>query len=162
MEQGLARFALDPDRRTVLVFGGSLGAHTLNEATAEAFAGTATSFQVIHVTGERDLEDVAQRLRRPDANPRYQAHAFLDDLPQAMAAADAVVARAGGSVAEILARGLPSLLVPYPFAAGDHHTKNARMVADAGAASVGAVGGTGARRRHRQAPGALPPRRRRP
>jgi len=133
-EQGLTRFALDPDRKTLLVFGGSLGAHTLNETAMEAFAGATTAFQVIHVTGERDLEEVTRRLRQPDANPRYQAHAFLDDLPLAMAAADAVVARAGGSVAEILARGLPSLLVPYPFAAGDHQTKNARMVADAGAA----------------------------
>jgi len=51
-----------------------------------------------------------------------------------LAAADAVVARAGGSVAEILARGVPSLLVPYPYAAGDHQAKNAQRVSEAGAA----------------------------
>ncbi len=70
----------------------------------------------------------------PDANPAYQAFPFLDDFALALAAADAVVGRAGGSVAEVLARGVPALLVPYPLAAGDHQTKNARMVADEGAA----------------------------
>ena len=75
-------------------------------------------------------------LGQAGANPAYQAHAFLDDLPLAMAASDAVVARSGGSVAEILALGLPALLVPYPYAAGDHQAKNARRVADAGAAVV--------------------------
>jgi len=53
-----------------------------------------------------------------------------------LAAADAVVARAGGSVAEVLARGVPSLLVPYPHAAGDHQSTNARMVAAQGAATA--------------------------
>jgi UDP-N-acetylglucosamine--N-acetylmuramyl-(pentapeptide) pyrophosphoryl-undecaprenol N-acetylglucosamine transferase len=135
-EQGLTRFGLDADRQVLLVFGGSLGAHTLNEATVAAFARTETPFQVIHVAGERDYELVVEALKDGKGNPRYQVHAFLDDFPLALAAADAVVARAGGSVAEILARGVPSLLVPYPFAAGDHQAKNARMVADAGAALV--------------------------
>ena len=76
----------------------------------------------------------ASTLSRPGTNPLYQVHAFLDDLPLALAAADAVVARAGGSVAEILARGLPALLVPYPYAAGDHQAKNAQGVDEAGAA----------------------------
>ena len=73
-------------------------------------------------------------LREPGANPSYQAFAFLDDFPLALAAADAVVSRAGGSVAEILARGVPSLLVPYPLATGDHQSVNARVVLEAGAA----------------------------
>ena len=118
----------------LLIFGGSLGAHALNEAVLEAFARAPTAFQVVHVTGERDYSAVSEALSRPGANPAYQAHAFLDDFPLALAAADAVVARAGGSVAEILARGVPSLLVPYPYAAGDHQAKNAQRVAAAGAA----------------------------
>jgi UDP-N-acetylglucosamine--N-acetylmuramyl-(pentapeptide) pyrophosphoryl-undecaprenol N-acetylglucosamine transferase len=133
-DEGLARFQLDPDRPVLLVFGGSLGAHTLNQATVEAFAQAQTPFQIIHVTGEREYACVAAVLREVGANPSYQAFAFLDDFPLALAAADAVVSRAGGSVAEILARGVPSLLVPYPLATGDHQTVNARMVADAGAA----------------------------
>lgn len=135
-EEGLQRFGLDSESSVLLVFGGSLGARTLNRAVVDAFATTKTDFQVVHVAGDRDYEWVMSALAQADANPRYQAHAFLDDLPLALAAADAVVARAGGSVAEILARGVPSLLVPYPYAAGDHQAKNARRVADAGAALV--------------------------
>jgi len=133
-EQGLERFSLAPDRPVLLVFGGSLGAHAVNMAVVDAFASKKTPFQIVHVTGERDHPWITEMLEQPGANPSYQAHAFLDEFPLALAAADAVVARAGGSVAEILARGVPSLLIPYPYAAGDHQTKNARMLADAGAA----------------------------
>jgi UDP-N-acetylglucosamine--N-acetylmuramyl-(pentapeptide) pyrophosphoryl-undecaprenol N-acetylglucosamine transferase len=133
-EEGLARFGLAADRPVLLVFGGSLGAHALNVVALEAYAQAKTPFQILHVTGELDYSWVADTLARPGANPSYQAHAFLDDFPLAMAAADAVVARAGGSVAEILARGIPALLVPYPYAAGDHQTKNACRLSEAGAA----------------------------
>ncbi len=139
-EEGLSRFQLDPRRQVLLIFGGSLGSHTLNEAAVGAFAHSSTSFQLIHVTGEREYARVAEALAGSEANPAYQVHAFLHDFPLALAAADAVVARAGGSVAEILARGVPSLLVPYPLAAGDHQTENARMVANAGAALTMADG----------------------
>jgi UDP-N-acetylglucosamine--N-acetylmuramyl-(pentapeptide) pyrophosphoryl-undecaprenol N-acetylglucosamine transferase len=139
-EEGLLRFALDPDRPVLLVFGGSLGAHTLNEASLAAFAGVQTAFQVIHVTGEREYQRVAAALEDPGANRSYLAFSYLDDFPLALAVADAVVSRAGGSVAEILARGVPALLVPYPLAAGDHQTKNAKMVAEKGAARIVADG----------------------
>jgi UDP-N-acetylglucosamine--N-acetylmuramyl-(pentapeptide) pyrophosphoryl-undecaprenol N-acetylglucosamine transferase len=135
-EQGLARFGLDPARPVLLVFGGSLGAHTLNEAALGAFARVRTPFQIIHVAGEREYARVAEVLSGPETNGSYQAFSYLDDFPLALAAADAVVSRAGGSVAEILARGVPALLVPYPLAAGDHQTKNAAMVAAQGAACV--------------------------
>lgn len=135
-EEGIRRFALDPGVPVLLVFGGSLGAHTLNEATVGAFAGRRTPFQIIHVTGERDYAGVADALRRPGANGLYQVFPYLDDLPLALAAADAVVSRAGGSVAEVLAKGVPALLVPYPSAAGDHQTKNATAVVNEGAARM--------------------------
>jgi len=133
-DQGLERFQLDGARRVLLVFGGSLGSRTLNVAATKAFASKETSFQVLHVTGQREYSTVADLLKHEGANRDYQAFPFLDDFPLALAAADAVVARAGGSVAEILARGVPSLLVPYPLAAGDHQTVNAKMVAAEGAA----------------------------
>ncbi len=133
-EQGLARFNLDAGRPVLLVFGGSQGARTLNEATLAAFAQGWTPFQILHVTGEQEYPLVAEELKKVGTNPDYQAFSFLDDFPLALAVADAVVARAGGSVAEILARGVPSLLVPYPYAAGDHQGKNAHMVAAEGAA----------------------------
>lgn len=133
-EQGLARFSLDPERPVLLVFGGSLGAHTLNEATLAAFAKTETPFQILHVAGEREYNQAAEALAGEGANLSYQVFSYLDDFPLALAAADAVVARAGGSVAEILARGVPALLVPYPLASGDHQTKNAQTLAAQGAA----------------------------
>jgi UDP-N-acetylglucosamine--N-acetylmuramyl-(pentapeptide) pyrophosphoryl-undecaprenol N-acetylglucosamine transferase len=133
-DQGLARFGLDGSRKVLLVFGGSLGARTLNQATVKAFAQGATAFQILHVTGEREHPAVMEALAKEGANKDFQAFPFLDDFPLALAAADAVVGRAGGSVAEILARGVPSLLVPYPLAAGDHQRKNAEMVAAEGAA----------------------------
>ncbi len=139
-EEGLTRFGLDPERPVVLVFGGSLGSHTLNENTVSAFGLRPTPFQILHVTGKREYALVATALAAPEANPSYQAFAYLDDFPLALASADMVVARAGGSVAEVLARGVPSLLVPYPLAAGDHQTKNASMVAAQGAARTVADG----------------------
>lgn len=135
-QEGIERFGLAEDLPVVLIFGGSLGSHSINRVVLNAFSGQETGFQIVHVTGDRDYEWVTGALESDGANPRYQAHPFLDDLPLALAAADAVVARAGGSVAEVLARGVPALLVPYPYAAGDHQVKNAKRVADAGAAIV--------------------------
>jgi UDP-N-acetylglucosamine--N-acetylmuramyl-(pentapeptide) pyrophosphoryl-undecaprenol N-acetylglucosamine transferase len=134
-EQGVTRFGLDPERVTLLVFGGSLGARSLNTAALAAFAGHETPFQVLHVAGAQDYRRVAAGVQE-GGNPRYQVFPFLEDFPLALAAADLVVARAGGSVAEILARGLPAILVPYPLATADHQTKNARALAEAGAALV--------------------------
>ncbi len=135
-QEGLARFGLGADRPVLLVFGGSLGAHTLNQACVGAFAHQSTPFQILHVTGERDYQEVAEVLAGPQVNPAYQAFPFLDDFSLALAAADAAVSRAGGSVAEVLARGLPALLIPYPYAAADHQTRNAEALAAQGAALV--------------------------
>lgn len=135
-QDGRDRFGLDVARSLLVVFGGSLGAHTLNENTLAAFGRRHTPFQIIHVTGEREFAQVSAALAVPEANPDYQVFAYLDDLHLALAAADAVVGRAGGSVAEILARGVPALLVPYPLAAGDHQTTNARTVVQGGAARM--------------------------
>jgi UDP-N-acetylglucosamine--N-acetylmuramyl-(pentapeptide) pyrophosphoryl-undecaprenol N-acetylglucosamine transferase len=116
----------------LLVFGGSLGARSINRAAVEAFA--EAPFHVLHVCGERDHAELS---RRP-LGPRYDLRAFLapEDFAAALAAADLAVARAGGSVFEIAAHGLPAILVPYPHAAGDHQAANARWMADAGAAVV--------------------------
>jgi len=161
-EDGLARFNLDPEIPVVLVFGGSLGARRLNDATLEAFSGEMTPFSVVHVAGAQDFARVSAALTgshdtgggggpsgRPGqaqacvvgvANPRYKAHAYLDDFPLALAAATVAVARAGGSVAELLARGVPALLVPYPQATADHQTKNAIALQQAGVALMAADG----------------------
>lgn len=133
--EGLARFGLDPTRPVVLVFGGSLGAQSLNTATLEAFAGRETPFSLVHVAGEHDVARVREAVEA-GPNRRYLVFGYLDDFPLALAVADMAVSRAGGSIAELLARGVPSILVPYPYATGDHQMKNAVTVAAADAAVV--------------------------
>ncbi|MHB8868759.1 MAG: undecaprenyldiphospho-muramoylpentapeptide beta-N-acetylglucosaminyltransferase [Thermoleophilia bacterium] len=132
-EAGLRRFGLDPEVPVVLVFGGSLGARTLNTAVVEAFGRGRNPFAVLHVTGRQDYERVRELVGvSPDL--RYQIHEYLEDFELALAAADVAVSRAGGSVAELLARGVPSVLVPFPLATADHQTKNAMGLQESGAA----------------------------
>jgi UDP-N-acetylglucosamine--N-acetylmuramyl-(pentapeptide) pyrophosphoryl-undecaprenol N-acetylglucosamine transferase len=89
---------------------------------------------VIHICGERDHGELSDHAL-PEG---YDLRSYLDrgEFADALAAADLVVARSGGSVFEIAAQGLPSILVPYPHAAADHQSENARWMADAGAAIV--------------------------
>jgi len=126
------RFSIAPAETCVLVFGGSLGAHSINLAAVEAFAGS--GFHVLHVAGSRDHRELGER----ELPVGYDLLEYLDreDFAAALACADLVVARAGGSVLEIAAQGLPAILVPYPQAAGDHQSANARWMSEAGAAIV--------------------------
>jgi UDP-N-acetylglucosamine--N-acetylmuramyl-(pentapeptide) pyrophosphoryl-undecaprenol N-acetylglucosamine transferase len=124
------RFELPENGPLVLVFGGSQGARRLNEAAVAAFGGAGPA--VLHLTGERDYEELSPRVQRAD----YRLLAFTDDFGAALAAADLVVARAGGSVWEVAAAGRPALLVPYPHATADHQAKNARYFEEGGGAVV--------------------------
>jgi UDP-N-acetylglucosamine--N-acetylmuramyl-(pentapeptide) pyrophosphoryl-undecaprenol N-acetylglucosamine transferase len=126
------RMGVEPGETCVLVFGGSLGARSINLAAVEAFAGAA--FHVLHVCGRRDYPELAARPREAG----YDLREYLDlgDFADALAAADLVVARAGGSLFEIAAHGRPAILVPYPHAAADHQAANARWMAQGGAAVV--------------------------
>jgi len=136
IEPAAARVALglDPGLTTVVVFGGSQGARSLNDAFVEVAATLAPERQLLLVTGARDYEAVAQRVR---GLPRVLALRYLADPRAAYAAADLVVARAGAStLAELAATGTPSLLVPYPHATADHQARNAEVFARAGAARV--------------------------
>jgi UDP-N-acetylglucosamine--N-acetylmuramyl-(pentapeptide) pyrophosphoryl-undecaprenol N-acetylglucosamine transferase len=127
-----AAFGLPEDTIVVLVFGGSLGARTINEAALEGLAGGA--FSVLHITGSRDWAALSER----PLPPGYALREYLDiaRFSEALAACDLVVARAGGSVFEIAAHGRPAVLIPYPYAAADHQAANAAWMADAGAAVV--------------------------
>ena len=124
------RFELPGDEQVVLVFGGSQGAKRLNEAALEAFGSSGPA--VLHLAGERDYPALTGRVVRPD----YRLLPFTDDFGAALAAADLVVARAGGSVWEVAAAGRPALLVPYPHATADHQTENARYFERGGGAVV--------------------------
>jgi UDP-N-acetylglucosamine--N-acetylmuramyl-(pentapeptide) pyrophosphoryl-undecaprenol N-acetylglucosamine transferase len=126
------RFGIGPHELCVLVFGGSLGARSINQAALGAFSSGA--FRVLHVCGRRDHPELAGR-----ALPAgYDLREYLDigAFTEALIASDLVVARAGGSVFEIAAHGLPAILVPYPYASADHQSANARWMSDAGAAIV--------------------------
>ena len=122
------RFGIEHGETTVLVFGGSLGARSINEAAVRAFAGA--PYRVLHVAGRRDFAT----LTAPDEN--YVLRDYVEPFGAALAAADLAVARAGGSVFELAQYGLPSLLVPYPHASGNHQAANARWMEQAGAATV--------------------------
>jgi UDP-N-acetylglucosamine--N-acetylmuramyl-(pentapeptide) pyrophosphoryl-undecaprenol N-acetylglucosamine transferase len=130
-----ARFGIAPDARCVLVFGGSLGARSLNLAAVEGLGHDAPC-AVLHTSGTRDYEELRERLAALGDPPHYRLHAYATPFTDCLAAADIAAARAGGSVFELAAAGLPSILVPYPHATADHQAKNARWMADAGAAVV--------------------------
>jgi UDP-N-acetylglucosamine--N-acetylmuramyl-(pentapeptide) pyrophosphoryl-undecaprenol N-acetylglucosamine transferase len=130
------RFALLPGRFTVLIFGGSQGAHRINLGTQEALSRlerVKEQIQFLHGTGERDVSDVRRAYEQGGFRARVEA--FLQDMATAYAAADFVIARAGAStIFELAAMGKPALLVPYPHAANDHQRLNAEAMVRAGAA----------------------------
>jgi UDP-N-acetylglucosamine--N-acetylmuramyl-(pentapeptide) pyrophosphoryl-undecaprenol N-acetylglucosamine transferase len=91
---------------------------------------------VLHASGQRDYEQLRARLDQLGSPDHYRLFPYIEPFADALAAADLAVARAGGSVLELAAAGLPAILVPYPHATGDHQTANARFMAEAGAAVV--------------------------
>lgn len=137
-KEALGHLEFEAGRRTVLVFGGSQGARRIDRAASEAVRLLADrdDLQMLLLTGEAHLQLVRDAI---PANMRLLVRAlpFLDRMELAYALADLVVARAGAaSVAEIAVCGLPSLLVPYPYATGHHQDANARVLARAGGAIV--------------------------
>jgi UDP-N-acetylglucosamine--N-acetylmuramyl-(pentapeptide) pyrophosphoryl-undecaprenol N-acetylglucosamine transferase len=134
------RFLLAPDRRTLLVMGGSQGARPLNQRLAHALQllenrapDLLRKLQILHLTGPDHLEECRSNTWPSDAI--YRPLGFSDRMGDVYAVADAVLCRAGGStIAELTAMGLPSLLVPYPHAKDDHQTANARCMERRGAA----------------------------
>jgi UDP-N-acetylglucosamine--N-acetylmuramyl-(pentapeptide) pyrophosphoryl-undecaprenol N-acetylglucosamine transferase len=138
-EDARRRLGLPPDACTLLAMGGSQGALALNEALLRALTSIrlrGPRLQVIHLTGTAHLERAA-RWKESGAFPSYTPVGFMERMADAYAAADFVLARAGGStLAELTALGLPSILVPYPYAADGHQQVNASVLAEAGAAMV--------------------------
>jgi UDP-N-acetylglucosamine--N-acetylmuramyl-(pentapeptide) pyrophosphoryl-undecaprenol N-acetylglucosamine transferase len=140
--EGLAAFDLDPDRRTLLVFGGSQGALRINQAIVDS-AGRwrgPERLQILHSTGRAGYDvtragwDAALHQNR---RLRVRPLSFIDRMDLAYAVADLVLCRAGASsIAELTVMGLPSILVPYPHATADHQTANARALARMGAARL--------------------------
>jgi UDP-N-acetylglucosamine--N-acetylmuramyl-(pentapeptide) pyrophosphoryl-undecaprenol N-acetylglucosamine transferase len=122
------RFGLPAEGPVLVVFGGSQGARSLNEVAVESFGASGPA--VLHLSGERDYDSLRGRVQRED----YVLIGFTNDFGPAISAGDLVVSRAGGSVWELAAAGRPAILVPYPFATGDHQAKNAAFFERAGGA----------------------------
>ncbi|HEY2342090.1 MAG TPA: undecaprenyldiphospho-muramoylpentapeptide beta-N-acetylglucosaminyltransferase [Chthoniobacteraceae bacterium] len=131
-EKALAIFKLTPERRTLLVMGGSQGAHGLNQAVAAALPGLKDQVQVVHLSGSQDEQMLRETYQRAGI-PAFVA-AFHHRMEEAYSAADLAIARSGAaSLTELSHFALPSILSPYPFAAEDHQTLNAQIFDRAGA-----------------------------
>jgi UDP-N-acetylglucosamine--N-acetylmuramyl-(pentapeptide) pyrophosphoryl-undecaprenol N-acetylglucosamine transferase len=132
------RLQLDSSLQTLLVMGGSQGARSINDAVVAVVRDhrLPAGWQVLHVTGSGEFERVRAAYAAIAAT-RVRVVAYLNDPADAYASADLALARAGGAtLAELAAVGLPSVLVPYPHATGDHQTLNARARERTGAALV--------------------------
>jgi UDP-N-acetylglucosamine--N-acetylmuramyl-(pentapeptide) pyrophosphoryl-undecaprenol N-acetylglucosamine transferase len=134
-EEAHAFFGTNPAQQTLLVFGGSLGARSINEAVAGILPDLAAAgVQVIWQTGEQDYERVQQHVTAADIGGAVKVFRFIDRMDLAYAAADLALCRAGATtLAELTRSGLPSILVPYPYAAADHQTSNAQAMVTEGA-----------------------------
>jgi UDP-N-acetylglucosamine--N-acetylmuramyl-(pentapeptide) pyrophosphoryl-undecaprenol N-acetylglucosamine transferase len=120
-----------PDQPLLLCFGGSQGAHALNEAIAGGLSELLPVTQVLHLAGALDAPSLLVQ-----QGPRYRVEAFLEEMPLALAAADLCVSRAGAStLGEMPAAALPAVLVPYPYAGG-HQKHNAAVLVQAGGAAM--------------------------
>lgn len=137
-EEGRELLGIPDDALVLLVFGGSLGARHINQALCalkeELLA--YDNLHIVHITGPKELESVEEALRLDDAErARWQVMGYQDRMGETLAAADLIVSRAGAtSLAEISARAIPALLVPFPHATADHQTTNARAYVEEGCA----------------------------
>jgi UDP-N-acetylglucosamine--N-acetylmuramyl-(pentapeptide) pyrophosphoryl-undecaprenol N-acetylglucosamine transferase len=119
----------------ILVLGGSQGAKALNEAVPRALAQAKLSVRVVHQCGAVHEAGARRLYAELGLSERAEIVPFIADMPAALATADLVIGRSGASaVSEICAVGRPSLLIPYPFASGDHQRVNAESLVSAGAA----------------------------
>jgi len=137
-ESARRRFGIPPGARCLFVVGGSQGARSVNLAAVEAFAERGgREFQVLHLSGRRDHEELERRLA---AAPHRDGYTLVGYDPAGLgdflAAADLVLGRSGGSIFELTAAGRPAILVPYPHATADHQSANAAWMERAGAATV--------------------------
>ena len=141
-EDGRQYFDVSNDIFAVLIAGGSRGARTINTAMVDVhnyFKGR-NDIKLIHITGSGEYKSVLQKLGIQDGEKLGNSSLilpYLHDMPKALAAADLAVFRSGAiGLAELAVRGIPSILIPYPYAAEDHQTYNARIFVHEGASHM--------------------------
>jgi UDP-N-acetylglucosamine--N-acetylmuramyl-(pentapeptide) pyrophosphoryl-undecaprenol N-acetylglucosamine transferase len=128
--EGRSRFGLPAEGPVVAVFGALAGARSLNDVALAAWGESGPA--VLHIAGERDFDSLRGRVSRQG----YVLLPQTDHFGEALAAADVAVSRAGGTVWELAAAGVPAVLVPYPHATADHQTLNAKHFERGGGAVV--------------------------
>jgi len=138
-DEGAKQFTLNPTMKTLLVFGGSLGATSINNEIERILPELLKlDVQLIWQTGQIDFERVNSSVQTKldeESKKRVRVQKFIEQMEYAYAASDVTACRAGAStLAELTVVGLPSVLVPYPFAAADHQTENAKAMVEQGAA----------------------------
>lgn len=142
-DDGLKGLGLDQNKITVLVAGGSRGARTINRAMIDVyrrFAGR-DEIQILHVTGQSEYNNIVGLVRTAGIDIEKYGNIsvvpYLYNMPQALATADIAIFRAGAvGLAELTARGIPAILIPYPYASENHQEFNARVLENEGAAIV--------------------------
>ncbi|MBO5993160.1 MAG: UDP-N-acetylglucosamine--N-acetylmuramyl-(pentapeptide) pyrophosphoryl-undecaprenol N-acetylglucosamine transferase, partial [Acidaminococcaceae bacterium] len=138
--EALRFFHLDVNKKTILIAGGSLGAASINKAAfqLEKDLSGRDDVQILHATGKNNYEAYMKQVEEAGGfKPNIHVSPYLYDMPMALAAADLAVFRAGAiGLAELTAKGIPSILVPFPYATGNHQEFNARALEAAGAAQV--------------------------
>ena len=139
-EEAWERLGFSPGHPLLLITGGSQGAQRLNRVATAAYRGLLDQgWQILHLTGEAGYEEALAAAKSQDLakESRLSIRPYLEEMEYALALADLVLSRAGASfISELLCRGLPAILVPYPYAAGDHQRYNARALEEKGAALV--------------------------
>lgn len=142
-EEGRQNLGLQAGKTTIFVAGGSRGARSINTAMLDVYRQwqNRKDLQVLHVTGQNEYNNVVERLRQAgidfSKNGNIMIKPYLYNMPDALAVADLAVSRAGAiALAELTARGVPAILIPYPYAAENHQEYNARILAQRGAAVV--------------------------
>ena len=132
----LAHFGLEEGRKTLLVMGGSQGSRGINQAVTGALGNiSGLGMQVIHLTGPDEFEGICEEYK--SASLPHAVSAFCHEMHLAYTAADVAIARSGASsLAELSAFSLPTILVPFPYAADDHQTLNARVYDECHAAKM--------------------------
>ncbi len=134
---GVERFNLDPDRRTLLITGASQGARSINDAIVDGAERIAVceGWQILHLAGRDDVERVRSAYQKQ--NVHASVLDYTDHMPEALAAADLIVSRAGAStLAEIATANVPAILVPYPYHRDRHQYHNARVLESVGLARI--------------------------
>lgn len=131
-----AKLQLDSNKKIVLIMGGSQGARSINKTVVASLNRIPSDIQIIHLIGERDFNWLKQSFAN-NKPANYFPFAYLDNMEDVLAAADLTISRAGATaIFEFLAKGLPMVLIPFPYAAENHQLLNAQAIAKNGAALV--------------------------